>query len=328
MELRQLRYFIAAAEEEHFGRAAARVHISQPPLSQQIQALETELGVDLFERVGRGVRLTRAGAEFLVHARTVLRQSSRAAEMAQRAGRGEVGTLEVGFVGSLAFTYVPWLIREFRSRYPDIGLALHECTIAQQTEWFTEGRLQIGLLRPPLTAPGIRMETLLNEPFAVALPRDHPLAALPEVPVAALSQETLIMLPRRVGLRYYSQVLGMCHRAGFSPEVVHEIGHLPTAVALVGAGVGLAVIPESLSLLRLPGVAFRPLAGPVEQVETAIAWRGGESLPAVDRFLDLARELVGSGLPGLERAMGAGPWARRGAALSPRGGGAAQRSGR
>jgi DNA-binding transcriptional LysR family regulator len=123
MELRQLRYFVAAAEEEHFGRAAARVHISQPPLSQQIQALEAELDVELFERVGRGVRLTRAGAEFLLHARDVLRQSERAAQMAQRAARGEIGKVAIGFVGSLAFTYVPWLIREFRSRYPDIGLS-------------------------------------------------------------------------------------------------------------------------------------------------------------------------------------------------------------
>lgn len=301
MELRQLRYFVAAAEEEHFGRAAARVHISQPPLSQQIQALEVELGVDLFDRVGRGVRLTRAGAEFLVHAREVLRHSERAVEMAQRASRGEIGRLAVGFVGSLAFTYVPWLIREFRSRYPDIGVSLHELTIAQQTDWFADRRLQIGLLRPPLEVPGVELEIVLREPFVLAIPNSHPLARLNPVPVAALRDEPLIMLPRLVGLRYYSQVLGMCHRAGFSPLVIHEIGHLPTAVSLVGAGVGLTVVPESLTVLRLPGVTFRAIAGSSELAETALCWRRDESLPAVDRFLSLARTLIGSGIEGLTR---------------------------
>lgn len=309
MELRQLRYFVAAAEEEHFGRAAARVHISQPPLSQQIQALEAELGVELFERVGRGVRLTRAGAEFLLHARDVLRQSERAAQMAQRAARGEIGKVAIGFVGSLAFTYVPWLIREFRSRYPDIGLSLHELTIAQQTDWFADRRLQIGLLRPPLDVPGVEMETILREPFALAIPSQHRLAALDPVPVSSLRDEPLIMLPRLVGLRYYSQVLGMCHRAGFSPMVIHEIGHLPTAVSLVGAGVGLTVVPESLTTLKLPGVTFRAIAGSSEMAETALCWRRESLLPAVDRFLDLARQLVAAGLSGLERATGQAPTA-------------------
>ena len=303
MELRQLRYFVAAAEEEHFGRAATRVHISQPPLSQQIQSLETELGVDLFERVGRGVRLTRAGAEFLVHARGVLRQSERAVDMAQRAGRGEIGRLAIGFVGSLAFTYVPWLTREFRARYPDIGLSLHELTIAQQTDWFSDRRLQIGLLRPPLELPGVELEVLLREPFALAIPDSHPLAQLDSVPVAALRDEPLIMLPRLVGLRYYSQVLGMCHRAGFSPLVIHEIGHLPTAVSLVGAGVGLTVVPESLTVLSLPGVTYRSISGSSELAETALCWCREEPLPVVDRFIDLARVLVSSGVKGLARSI-------------------------
>ena len=302
VEFRQIRYFVAAAEEEHFGRAAARVHISQPPLSQQIQSLEAELGVELFERIGRGVRLTRAGAEFLVHARTLLRQSERAADMAQRASRGEIGRIAIGFIGSLAFTYVPWLIREFRARYPDIGLSLHELTIAQQTEWFADRRLQIGLLRPPLEVPGVEMETVLREPFAIAIPSCHPLASLEPVPVALLRDEPLIMLPRLIGLRYYSQVLGMCHRAGFSPMVIHEISHLPTAVSLVGAGVGLTVVPESLTALKLPGVTFRALEGSTELAETALCWRREDCTPAVNRFVDRARELVGSGLPGLEQA--------------------------
>ncbi len=308
MELRQLRYFVAAAEELHFGRAAARVHISQPPLSQQIQSLETEIGVELFERLGRGVRLTRAGTEFLQHARGVLRQSHRAVEHAQRAARGEIGELEIGFVGSLSFTYVPWMLRVFMARYPDIRLVLHEKTIAEQTEWLDEGRLQIGLLRPPINLPDVECETVLREPFALALPVDHPLADLDSVPVAALREQPLIMLPRTIGLRYYSQVLGMCHRAGFSPQVVQEIRHLPAAIGLVSAGIGLTVIPDSLRFHRMPGVTFRTIDDSIEKAETAIAWRKDNPLPAVDRFRDVAREIIGSGLEGLERAMSTTRW--------------------
>jgi len=299
MELRQLRYFVAVAEELHFGRAARRLHLSQPPLSQQIMALERELEVPLFLRLGRGVQLTVAGARFLEHAREVLRQASQAARVARRAARGEIGELSVGFVGSIAFTYLPRVLRVFVQRYPDITLTLHEHTIAEQFEALRDGRLQVGLVRPPVSLPELEGETLLVEPFIVAMPADHPLAAAGEVPVDALRDQPLIMVPDRAGLRYYSQVLGMCHRAGFVPRVVQEIRHLHAAIGLVSAGIGLTLLPESLRVVRVPGVAYRPLAGAEERAEIAVAWRRGDPSPAVARLREVAREVIGAGAAGL-----------------------------
>jgi DNA-binding transcriptional LysR family regulator len=303
MELRQLRYFVAVAEELHFGRAARRLHISQPPLSQQIISLERELEVQLFLRTGRGVQLTTAGSRFLEHARGVLRQASQAVRSAQRASRGEIGELSIGFVGSLAFTYVPRVLQVFVRRYPDITLLLNEQTIAEQLDALQDGRLQVGLLRPPVAPPELDSETLLVEPFIVAIPSDHQLAALERVPVESLREQPLITVPGRFGLRYYSQVLGMFHRAGFDPTVVQEIRHLNAAIGLVSAGLGLTILPESLGVVRVPGVVYRPIVGSQEGPEIGIAWRRGDPSAALARFREVAREVIGAGSAGLRDAL-------------------------
>jgi DNA-binding transcriptional LysR family regulator len=302
MELRQLRYFVAVAEELHFGRAARRMNITQPPLSQQIIALERELEVQLFLRAGSGVQLTVAGSRFLEHARSVLRQVSQGVRSAQRAASGEIGELSIGFVGSLAFTYVPRVIQVFVRRYPDITLLLNELTIAEQIEALQDSRLQVGLLRPPVSAPELDSETLLTEPFIVAIPSDHALASLDEIPVHSLRGQPLIMVPSRFGLRYNSQVLSMFHRAGFNPTVAQEIRHLNAAIGLVSAGLGLTILPESLGVVQVPGVVYRPITGSQEGAEIGIAWRWGDPSPTVARFREVAREVVGAGSAGLREA--------------------------
>jgi DNA-binding transcriptional LysR family regulator len=303
MELRQLRYFVAVAEELHFGRAARRLHLSQPPLSQQIIALEREIGVQLFARTGRGVQLTTAGSRFLDHARGVLRQASQAVSSAQRASRGEIGELSIGFIGSLAFTYMPRVVQLFVRRYPGVTLLLNEQTIAEQVDALQDGRLQVGLLRPPVTAADLESETLLVEPFIVAIPSDHPLAAHRRISIRMMRGQPLIMVPGRFGLRYYSQVLGLFRRAGFEPTVVQEIRHLNAAIGMVSAGLGLTILPESLGVVQVPGVTYRPVTDRLEGPEIAIAWRRGDPSTALERFREVAREVIGAGSAGLRAAL-------------------------
>lgn len=309
MELRQLRYFVAVAEELHFGRAARRLHISQPPLSQQILSLEREMGVQLFTRGGRSVQLTPAGTRFLEHARVVLRQTAQAVSSAQRAARGEIGELSIGFVSSLALTLVPRVLSEFVRRYPAITLLLHEQSIAEQLDALQEGRLQIGLLRPPVTLNGLEIEweTLLVEPLIVAIPQAHPLAALDRVPVEALRDQPLIAVPRGYGLSYPIEISRMFHRAGFEPKVVQEIRHLHAAIGLVGAGIGLTILPESLSVVQLAGVVYRPIAGSQEGAEIALAWRPGDTSPAMLHFRELAKAVLARQPDGLPSRLSLSP---------------------
>jgi DNA-binding transcriptional LysR family regulator len=301
VELRHLRYFVAVAEELHFGRAAARLHMSQPPLSQQVRALEGEIQVELFARSGRGVVLTAAGKEFLVYARQVLAQVDQAVRSTQGVQRGELGRLSVGFITSMAYTYLPWVLRVFRSRHPKVELALTEQETWSQLNAIQDGRLHVGIVRGPVDEPGLASVRALSEPFMVALPDDHPLANARSVPLKKLASDAFILFPRHIGGRFYAEVMQLFQEAGFTPNVAQEAVQMHVAVGLVSARIGVALVPASTRLLPMQGVVFRPLAGRSGRAEIAIAHREGDLSPLVDAFRAVAVEVIAAGPSGLER---------------------------
>src|SRR5579862_2892575 len=226
MELRHLRYFIAVAEELHFGRAATRLCIAQPPLSQQIQQLEREVGFLLFHRTQRRVELTAAGQLFLDAAREALADLERAASAGRRVARGEVGWLGVGFVGTAAYVSLPAILSAFRERCPEVELTLRELVSAKQAQALHNRRIQVGLTRPAVQGEGLISELLIREPLIVALPEVHPLARFEQpplaVPLAALTDEPFVLFPRHPKPSYADFLLAVCDEAGFRPHVVQE----------------------------------------------------------------------------------------------------------
>lgn len=288
MELRHLRYFVAVAEELHFRRAAQRLGIAQPPLSQQIRRLEEELGVTLLHRTKRRVALTEAGSIFLDGARQTLEQAAGAARMAQRAKRGEIGRLAVGFAGP--GNWLPRVLRPFRARHPGIELTLHQLTTARQVEALQARRLDVGLLRPPLTGgQGLSLETVAREAIIAALPRGHRLERRRAVPLKELKDDPFVLFPRPEGPGFYDQLLSLCHSAGFSPQVVQEATDMRTIVNLVAGAIGVSLVPSPSDDLRLAGVVYRPLQGATSWTELALAWRHGDDRPALQAFLGVVR---------------------------------------
>ena len=291
MELRHLRYFVAVAEELHFGRAAARVRIAQPPLSQQIKQLEQELAVTLFTRTKRRVELTAAGRAFLAEVRRVLAQTEHAVETAQRADRGEIGPLAIGFVPSADLDVLPRALRTWTARFPDVELALHPLSPGGPMDAVRDGRVHVNFVRLPVEGEdGLVVESIQREPLVAALPRAHRLAGLARVKLADLADDTMILFPRDVAPRYYDVYVGACRRAGFTPRVLHP-GSMQTNLGLVSAGLGVALMPASIRNLRRRGVVYRPLAPPVPWVEMAVAYRSDERSSVVRAFLDVVRGL-------------------------------------
>jgi DNA-binding transcriptional LysR family regulator len=291
MELRHLRYFVAVAEELHFGRAAARLGIAQPPLSQQIRQLERELDVELFARVGRRVGLTAAGRIYLGEAREILHRVERAGIAARRAARGETGALAVGVVPSATYGLMPRVFRTFRARHPDVAFSVAVLSSGRQVEGLRAGQLQLGFVRPPFGDETLAAETVHEEPVAVVLPTGHPLAARRALPLARLAAEPLVLFPRDPRPSWYDFVLGLCRGAGFEPTVAQEAADLATAMALVAAGIGVTVVPASVKDLRRSGVEYRDL-DPAPRTRL-VALRRPEPDPVVQRFLAVVREVLG-----------------------------------
>ncbi len=294
MELRHLRYFLAVADELHFGRAATRLHISQPPLSQQIQQLEREMGVELFVRTHRRVRLTEAGRAFQPEARALLLRLDDATAGARRVARGETGALAVGFIASATYGLLPRLYRRFRERYPDVSLVLSELSTAEQVAALRAGQLHVGLARAPVGDEGLVAEPLAEEPLLAALPRGHPLAARPAIRLRELAGEPFVLFPRQPRPGWIDVVQGACLGAGFRPSVVQEALELSTAVTLVAAGIGVTLVPAPAGALRLEGVAYRPLLPPVPTTQLLALRRADAALPTAMRFLEVAREVLAS----------------------------------
>lgn len=294
VEMRHLRYFVAVAEELHFGRAAARLHVSQSPLSQQIIQLERELGVELLERTKRRVELTAAGEVYLKEARRMLSSNARAEEAARRAARGEVGRLVLGFAGSAAYGVLPSLLKASRERLPDLGVELRgEMLSSELVRALGEDEIQVAiLLRNSTENPELAVMVVRQEPFVVALPADHPLACGRFVEPRDLSDEPFVIFPRRRGAVLHDAVINVCQDAGFSPRVVQEATELPTQVSLVAAGMGVALVPASMRHLRYRGVVYRSLRGRPHAPDTAVAWRRGGETPTLSAFLTVVRAVA------------------------------------
>ncbi|SDI70549.1 LysR substrate-binding domain-containing protein [Paraburkholderia phenazinium] len=296
MDLRRIRYFIVLSEELHFGRAAQRLNIAQPPLSQQIRVLEDELGARLFERTNRRVELTAAGKALLPEARALAAQAERTGEVARRAQRGELGELRVGFTGSAAFSAViPKLIFEFRRRLPEIHLRLEELSTQQQLTAMLERRLEVafvrGTARPDLPSTW-QVIRLFEDALVAVLPARHPLALQGgALSVDAFRNEGFVMYPRERGTGVYDQVIALCQQAGFAPRLAQEARESPTIVGLVAAGLGVAFVPASLSSIKVDGVAYRPLRGKGARSAMWMVLRAGELSPQEALFVRLAEEI-------------------------------------
>lgn len=292
VELRHLRYFIAVAEELHFSRAAERLHISQPPLSQQIRDLEEELGIKLFERTKRQVLLTEAGKVFLDRSYLVLGQLEQAIEATQKIGRGEIGRLVIGFVDSAMYTVLPEILRIFREQFPAVELRLHELTTAQQIEALHHKQVDIGIVRSAISEPGLSVECLLPESLVLALPETHLLAAHPQVSLSDLADESFILFPAKMGPVFYEQIIYLCQQAGFRPKVAQEAVQMHTIIGLVAAGLGVAIVPASLQNFHRSGVTYRPLQEQISNTGLYLTWRQHDSSPVISAFLDLVRKTI------------------------------------
>ena len=284
---RQLRYFEAVGQELHFGRAAHKLNISQPPLSQQIMALEDEIGVQLLRRLGRRVELTPAGVVLLAHARDVLTRTADAVRATQLADSGVIGRLSIGFIHAATFVLLPEILARFRLLAPQAELVLREMTSIAQMEAIADGQLDVGLLRPPVSNAAVLTRTLASEPLVAAVPSAHHLAHKTKLDLAALADEAMVIFtPHRSPL--YGQVLSACLSAGFQPRVVQEATHIMTIIGLVRAGLGVALLPQSASLVQMPGLRYLALRGAGPRAETVLGWRAGPDIPLVRAFLGAA----------------------------------------
>jgi DNA-binding transcriptional LysR family regulator len=292
MELRKLRYFVVLAEELHFGRAARRLHITQPPLSMAIQSLEQELGVRLFERAPRRVTLTHAGTVFLDQARSLLARTEDAIELARAADRGEVGRLRVAFMSASIYTLLPPLLRDFAARFPAVKLELRELAMPQQITLLRNGEIDVGFVRPPVEDAELDSETVLRESLVVALPRGHPLARLRRIPARRLAAEPFVMFQRQPGLVLHHLVLRYCLQHGFTPRAAQEATQSHAVVGLVSAGIGVALVPASVQSTRMRGVEYRPLQEKSPPVLTVLAWRRDDASPALAAFRKAAQSVA------------------------------------
>ena len=293
LEIRHLRYFVAVAESLHFGRAAKRLGIAQPPLSQQIKRLEEILGVPLFERSSRRVSLTDAGAALLEESRNVFRALETASTRAKRAAAGEVGTLRVTFADSIMFQGLPGIIRAFHRDYPNVRLVLEELSSGAQLRALQAGDLDVGFIRNPEPDPSLRTEVVLTEPLLVALAASHPLAGEgPDIRLGDLTGEDFVLFPREVAPGLFDQIIGLCRDVGFAPRVAQESRELPTTVSLVEAGIGISILPAAISRVEWSGVAYRSVQeGPVF-TQIHMTARADNQRPVVEAFWNTAKKVV------------------------------------
>ena len=290
--MRHLRHFIAVAEEMHFGRAAERLFMAQPPLSQSIRQLEMEIGCALFERTSRRVALTPAGEVFLVDARQILALTEAAAISARRAAKGEAGWLGIGFSASASYDLLPDVLRAFRDTYPAVELLLYEQNAAEQADALRGRTIHLGIARPSIDEPGVVREIIAREPFIAAIPEGHPLAALTEITLSSLATESLILFPRLPKPSYGDTVLALCESAGFTPRAAQEVREMQTAISLVAAGIGIALVPEPVQNLRRAGVAYRPLSEPSARTELTAAYRADDISPVLRNFITVLRRQI------------------------------------
>lgn len=287
MELRQARAFVLTADEGHVGRAATRLHVTQPTLSRQIAALERSLGVPLFDRTRRQLALTPAGEVFLSGARELVRRADELAAAAQRAHRGELGVLRVGFVQSATFDALPRLLGAFRLAVPSVRVEVQAMTTLSQLDALADDRIDAGLLRPPVNAPDLRLRTLSHDELYVALPGGHRLAARRRVSLTDLAAETFVMYARESGPAVHDTLVGHCRAAGFSPRIVQEAEDVQTIVALVAANMGVSLLITPTPHTDESAVVYRPLKEKLPRWEMALAWSAHNHSPVLARLLEV-----------------------------------------
>jgi DNA-binding transcriptional LysR family regulator len=287
MELRQIRYFIAVAEEMHFGRAAERLHIVQPALSRQIAALERELGFKLLERTKRKVAFTPAGELLFSEAKGSLQRLDKAIASAGLTARGELGQLEIGYIGPAMWSVLRLILQEHRVRKPEMKVDLIELDGDIQIQRLRDGLLDIGFLRPVAHEELLVFETIWHEQTLIALPENHPLAAVDEVDLVDLRDETFVVMNRRRARVQHDALHALFRQHGFSPNVVE--GNTPSSLNLVALGQAVAAVPESLQGLPIAGVVFRPVRGPSPVWDLAVAYRRDDPSAALQAFLEIVR---------------------------------------
>ena len=288
IELRHLRYFVAVAEELHFNRAAKRLHIAQPPLSQQIRQLENILGHALFVRTSRVVKLTAAGEVFLQKARRTLQNISEDIEAVRGVGRGERGTLVVGFVGSAMLAALPAILGSYRKNYPAVQLRLRELYTATLVEAIRDGSVDVGFMRDAGPTEGLYVERWITEPFVAVLPKNHRLAKRDPIPVSELREEPFVFFARNLGPRAWDKTVNLCEQQGFRPNVVQEAPQWVTILRLVGAGLGVTIAPACVQRIATSDVVCRGLRPSRIHSDLELAYREGEVSAIARTFCEIA----------------------------------------
>lgn len=291
MELRHLRYFVAVAELGSISRAAQQLFIAQPPLSLQIKQLEDEVGVPLLLRYPRGVRLSPAGVTFLAEAKDILLRADRAVRLARQADNAAGGVVRIGYVPTAGHTILPRLIRLLRERRPECDIEVSELTTAQQVQALRCHEIDVGLVRPPIEAGPVVAALNLRDPFCLAIPSDHPLAGGAELDLKAAAQCVFVSVTRQRGAAYFDQTVGLCTDIGFTPNIRYESSTLYGALELVGAGLGVALVPSSAVTLAGPRVVFRVLRQPSRVGSLALAQLKDDPNPLVGLLTELTAQV-------------------------------------
>jgi DNA-binding transcriptional LysR family regulator len=293
MELRHLRYFVAVAEELHFTRAAQRLGLGQPPLSQQIQQLEAELGSPLFKRLPRGVALTETGMAFFFDAKAILAQVERATRNVQRIARGDQGAITIGMINSAPFhPRVQLILREYREQFRAVSLKLTEGSTPDLAKAVLAGTIDAAFVRPLISDdPGLVVETLFDEDLLIALPSNHPLGKQKTLPVSALAREPFVMFSREVGSGLYDEIIAACRHGGFSPRIEQEASQVTSIVNLVAAGLGVSMVPASMRQINSDGVIYKRIDDPAPKARMSLVYRENYQSASMTHLITLARKL-------------------------------------
>ena len=292
MELRHLRYFLALADELHFGRAAQRLAISQPPLTVAIQQLEAEVGAPLFMRNSRGVQLTAAGQALVPAAQAAIDGAAQALHAARDAASGQVGRLSIGFAGTMLYRGLPQMLRRFQAEHARLQLTLRELSSSEQLVELQHARLDAGFAHVAHAPTGLAAQLVSSQPFVACVPAVHALARKRTLPLDALAPEPLALVSRSVSPDYHARIVAACQAAGFTPQPLHEMQHWLSVVSLVSQGLAVALVPAALQQAQLAGAAFVPVKDPhgtLPRYETRCLWNPARDLPALGLFLTAVR---------------------------------------
>ncbi|MEA3118109.1 MAG: hypothetical protein QOI13_1379 [Paraburkholderia sp.] len=291
MELRHLKYFVVVAEERHFTRAAERLGMAQPPLSQQVRKLEHEIGALLFRRLTRGVELTDAGRVLYEDARRIITDVELAKSRAQSAARGQTGSIRVGLASSVVFhPVIAEIVRAYRESHPEVRLSPSESNVAALIDDLMEERIDLAIIRQTSQeSERMKIETLIDEDMLIVLPPQHPLARVPRIDLHSIAPETLILFPRTIAPVLYDEVISACQRAGFSPRLGQESTQVASAVSMVAAGFGISIVPHSIRQVHATGVTYHAIEGPQPTAQIVLAYRAGEFSRVVRDFVGIAR---------------------------------------